>query len=90
MTMRRLPTRRWIVIRTELAIGALVAIAVPVLIIATPSPMGGGTGPASAVVGIVGVVVGLAWMIRILRDDPEAGPSPWRYRSHDDEGEARF
>ncbi len=30
--------------------------------------------------GILGVMVGLAWMIRILRADPEPDSSSWRYR----------
>lgn len=31
-------------------------------------------------VAIVLYLLGLAWMIRIYREDPEAGPSPWRFR----------
>ena len=30
--------------------------------------------------GILGILVGLAWMIRILRADPEPNSSAWRYR----------
>ncbi len=30
--------------------------------------------------GVVAYVVGIAWMVRIYRADPEAGESPWRYR----------
>ena len=30
--------------------------------------------------GVAAYVVGLAWMIRIYRTDPEVGESPWRYR----------
>ena len=30
--------------------------------------------------GVAAYVVGIAWMIRIYRTDPEAGESPWRYR----------
>jgi len=36
---------------------------------------------ASLVVGFGGMVVGLAWMIRIYRADPEPGEPTWRYRS---------
>jgi hypothetical protein len=31
-------------------------------------------------VGILGILVGLAWMVRILRADPEPDSSTWRYR----------
>ena len=31
-------------------------------------------------VGVVVNVIGLAWMIRIYRSDPEAHPSFWRFR----------
>ena len=30
--------------------------------------------------GVLGILVGLAWMVRILRSDPEPGSSAWRYR----------
>jgi hypothetical protein len=30
--------------------------------------------------GILGILVGLAWMVRILRADPEPDSSAWRYR----------
>jgi hypothetical protein len=30
---------------------------------------------------LVGALIGYAWMIRIAFRDPEAGPSPWRYRA---------
>jgi hypothetical protein len=30
--------------------------------------------------GIMGILVGLAWMVRILRADPEPDSSAWRYR----------
>jgi hypothetical protein len=35
---------------------------------------------AIPVVGIIGLVVGLAWMVRILRADPEPDAKAWRYR----------
>lgn len=34
----------------------------------------------SLVVGFGGMAVGLAWMIRIYRADPEPGETTWRYR----------
>jgi hypothetical protein len=30
--------------------------------------------------GILGILVGLAWMVRILRAEPEPDSSAWRYR----------
>jgi hypothetical protein len=30
--------------------------------------------------GIVGAIVGLAWVLHVSRDDPEAGDRTWRYR----------
>lgn len=30
--------------------------------------------------GVLGVIVGIVWMARLARADPEAGVSPWRYR----------
>jgi protein-S-isoprenylcysteine O-methyltransferase Ste14 len=30
--------------------------------------------------GILGILVGLAWMVRIIRADPEPDSSAWRYR----------
>ena len=49
-------------------------------------PMGvGDPGPLGAITvgaGIFAYVVGLAWMIRIYRTDPEAHRSFWRSRRH--------
>ncbi len=56
------------------------------LLINAPRGMGGGFGPPSVVqwlvpiAGVVLNVIGLAWMIRIYRSDPEAHPSFWRFR----------
>lgn len=33
-------------------------------------------------VGIAGAVVGLAWMVRIYRADPEPAKHTWRYRAY--------
>jgi hypothetical protein len=61
--------------------------------ITTPGTMGGTTmfdtppdilglpaRPVLGLVGWIGVVVGLAWMIRIHRVDPEPDQHAWRYR----------
>jgi hypothetical protein len=39
-----------------------------------------GAGPIPIIVGAAGVAVGLIWMIRILRADPEPDAAGWRYR----------
>jgi hypothetical protein len=31
-------------------------------------------------VGVVGFIVGIVWMLRLSRPDPEAGERSWRYR----------
>jgi hypothetical protein len=55
-------------------------------VVAAPMTWGGGSGAASPRVmgvyafGAAGVVIGLIWMWRILRADPEAGAPPWRHR----------
>ncbi len=38
---------------------------------------------ALSAVGITGIVVGLAWMIRIHRANPEPDQRAWRYRERD-------
>lgn len=45
-----------------------------------PDILGLPVGPVLGTVGSVGVVVGLAWMIRIHRADPEPDQHAWRYR----------
>ena len=40
-------------------------------------------GPIAVVVpaaGILGLIIGLAWMVRILRSDPDPDAKAWRYR----------
>lgn len=57
------------------------------LFVAAPNSMGGqmgpGPGPIALVVpaiGILGLTVGLLWMVRILRADPDPDVKSWRYR----------
>lgn len=45
-----------------------------------PDILGLPVGPVLGTVGSVGVVVGLVWMIRIHRADPEPDQHAWRYR----------
>jgi hypothetical protein len=65
---------------TAIALDAFVVL----LFAAQPTTMGGPFGPpplTAYVVPAFGVllnVVGLAWMVRIVRADPEAGPTGWR------------
>lgn len=35
------------------------------------------------IVGAAGVAFGLAWMVRIYREDPEPDHRAWRYRERD-------
>jgi hypothetical protein len=65
---------------------ALIVLAAPaILFLAAPNSMGGGLqlGFVAIIVfgtGILGIVIGLTWMIRILRADPEPDAKAWRYR----------
>lgn len=65
---------------------ALGVLATPaILYFAGPNMMGGGLqlGPIAVIVfgtGILGIAIGLGWMIRILRPDPEPDTKSWRYR----------
>lgn len=74
-----------------IALAVVVGIILPAyLSVATPGFMGPGpmmTTPSSLWysalpwVGMVGVIVGLVWMVRIHRADPEPDQKAWRYRS---------
>jgi hypothetical protein len=51
-----------------------------------PNTMGGGFFEPSLTewilpgLGVLGILLGLAWMVRIFRADPEPDSSAWRYR----------
>jgi hypothetical protein len=64
--------------QAELALAGMAVILAPFLFLAAPGFMGPQP-PRLEVVGVFGPIIGLAWMIRIRRADPEAGPSPFRY-----------
>ncbi len=69
--------------RVELTIAAAVTVAVGLMWLAEPAYMGGGPPPSEkpvVIAGLVGLVVGFAWMIRIYRANPEPDPHIWRYR----------
>jgi hypothetical protein len=36
---------------------------------------------AFAAIGVLGLIVGLVWMVRIYRGDPEPDQHAWRYRA---------
>ena len=83
-------TARWYVLRIELAIG-IVALAwlvmnllFPPVFVGGPPPEPGLTlGGAIHLAAIAVAAVGVAWMWRIMRADPEAGAPAWRYRDRD-------
>ena len=73
-------TARWMLC------SSLLFVATPaILSLSAPNTMGGGLqfGPVAFIVfgtGILGMAIGLTWMIRILRADPEPDAKAWRYR----------
>jgi hypothetical protein len=74
-------TRRWWIVRIELAIG-LVAVALGVLVfalmpvlLAEPNPQG----DPLILAGLIGLAAGLIWLFRIFRG-PRDRPTTWRYR----------
>jgi hypothetical protein len=83
---RRRLERVRLAIRAELVIGFASPLLAGFLYIAMP----GGGGPMfyepsllerlMPWAGIAGVIVGLAWMVRLSQPDPEAGERTWRFR----------
>ena len=66
-------------------LGVLVVLSFPAfLFIAAPNFTGGydprPIGLIVPAIGVVGLVVGLIWMVRIFRADPEPKTKGWRYR----------
>jgi uncharacterized membrane protein YhdT len=82
---RRLERARYLV-RVEFALAIAAPLVAGFLVVAAPGTIGGGFREPPLWyelwpwAGVVAYVVGIAWMIRIYRSDPEAGESPWRYR----------
>ena len=72
-----------------IALGVVVGVVIPGLLILTaPGTMGGGPAEGTPVwptafygLGVAGVIVGLVWMVRIHRADPEPDQHAWRYRA---------
>lgn len=81
---RRARERRLALARTattiEFAIAGLAVLLAPFLFVASPGFLGINDPPDLRMLGAVGPIIGLVWMIRIKRADPEACPSPYRYR----------
>jgi hypothetical protein len=81
-------TRGWYLTRIELALGigaVLFALWVatydPMLIRPLIEPRSVGLADLIVPAGLVAMLVGLAWMIRIFRG-PRDEPPPWRYRDN--------
>jgi protein-S-isoprenylcysteine O-methyltransferase Ste14 len=74
-------------IARALVAAVLVLLAfVAILFLNLPNTMGGPFFEPSLTewivpgLGVLGILVGLAWMVRIIRADPEPDSSAWRYR----------
>jgi len=74
-------------IRLELTIGFLAPVVLAFVLLAKPGTIGepmfyGGWGWAALLpyIGGAGVVLGLVWLVRLSRLDPERGEVHWRYR----------
>lgn len=73
-------------IRAELTIALAAPLIAGILFIAAPggpTPMFQRELPIQTLLGwagVLGVIVGIAWMVRLSRANPEAGERSWRYR----------
>lgn len=81
---RRLQNARFL-IRAELAIAFASPLVAGFLYIAAPGTFGGmfAESPLESALpwaAAVGILVGIVWMVRLSRPDPEAGERSWRYR----------
>ena len=85
--------RAHFLIRAELVIAFAAPLLAGLLWVAQPGTMGGGMflGGGSSFgwsliemllpwAAAIGVIVGIVWMLRLSRPDPEAGERTWRYR----------
>ena len=87
---RRRLRRAHHLVRSELAIAVAVSSFAAFLLVAMPTasgPMRSGESPfIESLVPWVGFglfIVGLVWMIRLSRPDPDPGERSWRYRDFD-------
>jgi membrane associated rhomboid family serine protease len=78
--------RAHFLIRAELVIAFAAPVVVGLMWMAAPGtigPMFDEPPPFTSLVpwaAVVGVIVGILWMLRLSRPDPEAGERTWRYR----------
>jgi hypothetical protein len=80
--MDDMPTRGWWLTRIELALGIGLVLFATVVFVSLPTAMFGADATQQRVVvlvGLLGMVAALAWMIRIFRG-PRDKPPRWRYR----------
>ena len=74
------------VAKAELAGAGVAGFVVAILYVAAPTGFRGMFAPPDwqftgpLVVGAAGFLIGLAWMVRIYRADPEPDQRGWRYR----------
>lgn len=89
---RRLDRARFL-IRAELVVAVAAPVLAGFLWVAQPGTMGGAMSLGGGLpfgwsliemlipwVGGIGVIVGIVWMLRLSRPDPEPGVRSWRYR----------
>jgi len=76
--------RKWS--RALLWVGAVIVVATIALIVMRPTfvshPYVADVVQIPDEVPLAMAASGLAWMVRIYRRDPEAGPLPWRYHHY--------
>jgi hypothetical protein len=78
--------RAHVLIRFELVIAFAAPVLAGILWISAPGMIGPmfyeppPFGWLLPLVAIAGLVVGIVWMLRLSRQDPEAGERSWRYR----------
>ena len=81
--------RAHVLIRAELAIACVVPLFAGFVYIAAPNFGGGMSGPPPLMETLVPLfamglfIVGMVWMIRLSRPDPEPGERTWRYRDYE-------
>src|SRR5690349_19874503 len=88
------PTYRWPMTRGQqgrrigramIGLTIVLVIVAAIVWVADPKPMFGATIPSwpftPPLLGVIGMIVGLAWMIRIHRANPEPDQHAWRYRA---------
>ena len=81
--------RAHVLIRAELAIACAVPLIAGFMYVAAPNFSRGMLAPPSLMETLVPwfavglFIVGMVWMIRLSRPDPEPGERTWRYRAYE-------